>query len=242
MMKTRRGLPGPHQWELLAEAHAAPAGNPRAPSPRPKRPVARAAEWDALIQADIEKKSAAELAKCVVALVNRFPELRQEFQERILLGEGDAPRLIGEARKELRSVTSEIGWQNHWQHDGHTPDYSRLKHRFERLAELGHADAVVELGRELFEHGMSQVEQAHDEGETGMALAECFPVVFAAVAASSLAPAEKILYAIDACELDQWDYIGEPAATILDCAMVERRLVRGRRRAGRPTQSLVEGA
>ena len=181
-----------------------------------KTPRRTRAEWDALIQADIEKKSAAELAKCVVALVNRFPELRQEFQERILLGEGDAPRLIGEARKELRSVTSEIGWQNHWQHDGHTPDYSRLKHRFERLAELGHADAVVELGRELFEHGMSQVEQAHDEGETGMALAECFPVVFAAVAASSLAPAEKILYAIDACELDQWDYIGEPAATILD--------------------------
>ena len=181
-----------------------------------KTPRRTRAEWDALIQADIEKKSAAELAKCVVALVNRFPELRQEFQERILLGEGDAPRLIGEARKELRSVTSEIGWQNHWQHDGHTPDYSRLKHRFERLAELGHADAVVELGRELFERGMSQVEQAHDEGETGMALAECFPVVFAAVAASSLAPAEKILYAIDACELDQWDYIGEPAATILD--------------------------
>jgi uncharacterized Zn finger protein len=174
------------------------------------------AEWDALIQADLEKKSAAELAKCVVALVNRFPELRQEFQERILLGEGDAPRLIGEARKELRSVTSEIGWRNHWQHDGHTPDYSRLKHRLERLAELGHADAVVELGRELFERGMSQVEQSDDEGETGMALAECFPVVFAAVAVSSLSPAEKILYAIDACELDQWDYISEPAAKIFD--------------------------
>jgi len=181
-----------------------------------KTPRRTRAEWDALIRADIEKKSAAELAQCVVALVNRFPELRQEFQERILLGEGDAARLIGEARKEIRSVTSEIGWQNHWQHEGHTPDYSRIKHRFERLAELGHADAVVELGWELFEQGMSQVEQAHDEGETGMALAECFPVVFAAVAASSLAPAEKILYAIDACELDQWDYMGKPAAMILD--------------------------
>jgi hypothetical protein len=66
-----------------------------------KTPRRTRAEWDALIQADIEKKSAAELAKCVVALVNRFPELRQEFQERILLGEGDAPRLIDEARKEL---------------------------------------------------------------------------------------------------------------------------------------------
>ena len=193
-----------------------PSGKSKGSNSTAKTPRRTRAEWDALIQADIEKKSAAELAKCVVALVNRFPELRQEFQERILLGEGDAPRLIGEARKELRSVTSEIGWQNHWQHDGHTPDYSRLKHRFERLAELGHADAVVELGRELFERGISQVEQAHDEGETGMALAECFPVVFAAVAVSSLAPAEKILYAIDACELDQWDYIGEPAANILD--------------------------
>ncbi|QDU89402.1 hypothetical protein Pla175_27920 [Pirellulimonas nuda] len=181
----------------------------------PKTPRRSRAEWDALIRADVVKKPPDELATLVLALVNRFPELRQEFQERILLAEGDAPRLIGEARNELRSVTSEIGWQNHWQHDGHTPDYSRLKHRLERLAELGHADAVVDLGRELLERGMSQVGQSHDEGETGLALAECFPVLFAAVAASSLAPAEKILYAIDACELDQWDYVGQPAATIL---------------------------
>ncbi len=191
-------------------------GRSKGPNSTAKTPRRTRAEWDALIQADIEKKSAAELAKCVVAHVNRFPELRQEYQERILLGEGDAARLIREARKELRSVTSEVGWQNHWRHEGHTPDYSRLKHRFERLAELGHADAVVELGRELLERGMNQVGQSHDEGETGTALAECFPVVFAAVAVSSLSPAEKILYAIEACELDQWDYVGEPAAGILN--------------------------
>lgn len=210
------------QSTRLASIKTPPRG-PRSPSGKSKgvnstakTPRRTRADWDALIQADIEKRSAAELAKCLVALVKRFPELRQEFQERILLGEGDAALLIGEAQKELRSVTTEIGWQNHWQHAGHTPDYSRLKHRLERLAELGHADAVVELGRELLKRGISQVEQAHDEGETLMALAECFPVVFASVAVSSLAPAEKILYAIDACELDQWGYIRAPAANILD--------------------------
>jgi uncharacterized Zn finger protein len=221
------------EWE--DEDDEAPARNPAAASGRTSRrdtreasakskgansaakgPRRTRADWDALIKADVEKKSAAELARLVLTLINRFPELRQEFQERILLGEGDAPRLIAEARKELRSVTSEIGWRNHWQHEGHTPDYSRLKHRLERLAELGQADAVVELGRELFERGLAQVGQSDDEGETGMALVGCFPVVFAAVAASSQSAAEKILYAIDACELDEWDYVGEPAAKILD--------------------------
>ncbi|MGL4513570.1 MAG: SWIM zinc finger family protein [Lacipirellulaceae bacterium] len=191
------------------------SAKPKGAKPAAKGRRRTTAEWDALIKADVEKKSAAELAGLVLAQVRRFPELRKEFQERILLGEGDAPRLVAEARKELRAVTSELGWRNYWRRQGHTPDYRRLKHRLERLVELGQADAVVKLGRELFERGMSQVEQSQDEGETGAALAECFPVVFGAVAESSLTPAERILYAIDACELDQWDYVGEPAAAIL---------------------------
>ena len=102
MMKTRRGPPGPHQWELLAEAHAESAGNPRA-QVHGQPHVARA-EWDALIQADIEKKSAAELAKSGVPRQS-LSELRQEFQEaHPTRRRKRAPRLIGEAHKELRSV------------------------------------------------------------------------------------------------------------------------------------------
>ena len=121
-----------------------------------------------------------------------------------------------QARRELRDRTSEIGWQNHWQGEGHTPDYSRLKHRLERMVELGHSDAVVALGREFIQRAMAQVEQSHDEGETAMAVAECLPVVFDAVVKSTLSGPEKILFAIEACLNDGYDVINDSVAVVLD--------------------------
>ena len=174
------------------------------------------AEWDEKIKRLIRGKSREELAEEVLALVRRYPELREEYRERIALSEGDVDRLVAEARRELRDRTSEIGWQNHWQGEGHTPDYSRLKHRLERMVELGHSDAVVALGREFIQRAMAQVEQSHDEGETAMAVAECLPVVFDAVVKSTLSGPEKILFAIDACLNDDYDVIDDSVAVVLD--------------------------
>jgi len=55
--------------------------------------------------------------------------------------------------------------------------YDRLKHRLERLMELGHADAVVESDASS-SSGDGSGWQSHDEGETAMQAAECLPVVF----------------------------------------------------------------
>jgi uncharacterized Zn finger protein len=103
---------------------------------------------DEKIRKHIEAKSREELLELVWSLTERFPELREEFRDRIALGEGNVDRLVTEARKELRRVSSEAGWINSWTGEGHTPDYSRVKHRLERLLELGHPDAVVRLGSE----------------------------------------------------------------------------------------------
>jgi hypothetical protein len=80
---------------------------------------------------------------------------------------------------------------------------------------MGHSDLVVELGRELIERGFAQIGEAHDEGDTGMAFAECLPVVFDAVAKSSLTPCQKLLFAIDACLADDYGIINEEADSIL---------------------------
>ena len=185
--------------------------------PKHRRPQRQTrTDWDAKIQQHIRGKSREELADQLLSLVERYPELREEFRERIALSEGDVDRLVAQARRELRDRTSEIGWQNHWQDEGHTPDYSRLKHRLERLVEFGHSDAVVELGREFIKRAMSQVEQSHDEGETAMAVAECLPVVFDAVVKSTLSGPQKILFAIDAYMEDDYDVIGDSAEAILD--------------------------
>jgi uncharacterized Zn finger protein len=99
---------------------------------------------------------------------------------------------------------------------GHTPDYSRLKHRLERLVDQGHCDEVVELGRDLIHLGMEQVGQSDDEGDTASALAECLGVVFDVLGKSKLSGPDKILYAIDACLADEYDVIGECVNKILD--------------------------
>jgi len=152
----------------------------------------------------------------VWSLIQRFPELREEFRERIAISEGDVARLVAEARRELHHVASEPGWRNHWNDEGHTPDYSRLKHRLERLVEQGHCDAVAGLGREVIRCGLRQVSESHDEGETGMAVADCLPVVFQAVSRSSLTGSEKILFAIDAHLADDYDLIDAASDAILD--------------------------
>jgi uncharacterized Zn finger protein len=195
------------------DEEAEPAREP----PKGRRSSRRTtAEWDDKIQRLIRGKSHEELAEEVLSLIGRYPELREEYRERIALSEGDVDKLIIQARRELRDRTAEIGWQNHWQGEGHTPDYSRLKHRLERMVELGHSDAVVPLGREFIERAMTQVEQSHDEGETAMAVAECLPVVFDAVMKSTLSEPQKILFAIDACLSDGYDVIGDSAAAVLD--------------------------
>jgi uncharacterized Zn finger protein len=173
-------------------------------------------DWDEKIERHIRNKSREELAEQVLSLVKRFPELHEEYRERIALSEGDVDRLVAQARREMKERTSEIGWQNHWQDEGHTPDYGRLKHRLERLLELGHADAVVQLGREFIKLATAQVAESHDEGETAMAAAECFPVIFDAVMKSKLTAPQKILFAIDACLQDDYDVLDESEETILD--------------------------
>jgi len=167
------------------------------------------------IRKHIEAKSHDELVELVWALTERFPELCEEFRDRIALGEGKVDRLVAEARKEIRRVSSEAGWVNSWTGEGQTPDYSRVKHRLERLLELGHPDAVVRLGKELMTLGNEQIGQSNDKGETAEAVGECVPVIFQAVAASTLTPAHKLLFAIDAHLRDDYGIVNDATDVII---------------------------
>lgn len=166
---------------------------------------------DEKIQQHIRAKSQEELADLVWSLTQRFPQLHEELRERIALGEGNVDRLVKEARRELHRITASPGWVDSWNGRGSVPDYTPLIHRLERLVLSGHADAVVQLGREIIASGIQHAGESNDEGETGMAFAECLPVIFKAVTQSSLSPAEKLLFAIDAELKDDYDLIGDEA-------------------------------
>ncbi|MGO9598808.1 MAG: SWIM zinc finger family protein [Isosphaeraceae bacterium] len=197
---------------------------PRKPRGRESatRPKAAQVSWDNKIEQHLRAKTKSELADLIWSLAQRFPQIYQEFRERIALQEGDVERLLTEARREIQQVTSEPAWRNDWSGDGHIPDYSKIKHRFERLLALGHADEVVSLGREFIQQGIQQVGESQDEGDTAMAFAECLPVVFQAVMQSRLSGPERLLFVIDAELDDGYDVIGEASAPVFDaCSQPE---------------------
>jgi len=176
---------------------------------------------DEKIWKHIEAKNREELVALVWSLTERFPELREEFSDRIALGEGNIDRLVTETRKELRLVASDAGWRNSWTGEGQTPDYSRVKHRLERLLELGHPDAVVRLGTEIMTLGNEQIGQSNDEGETAEAVGECLPVIFEAVVASTLTSARKLLFAIDAHLRDDYGMVSDAADAVLEMTVAK---------------------
>jgi len=174
------------------------------------------ASWDDKIQQLIRGKSKEELTDLVWTLTRRFPEVYQEFRERIALEEGDVSQLVAEARQEIRQATSEPGYGNPWEDHGYSPDFRRITQRFDRLLELGHADEVVSLGRTFIRRGIKQISESDDEGETMSAFSECLPVIFQAVSRSRLSGPKRLLFAIDAHLLDDYDAIGSASDVVLD--------------------------
>jgi uncharacterized Zn finger protein len=61
------------------------------------------------------------------------------------------------------------------------------------------------LGKELMSVGQDQVGRSDDEGETGMGISACMPVIQKALHTSSMPPVQKLLWVVDAILKDEFD-------------------------------------
>ena len=141
--------------------------------------------------------------------------MAREIADRKQVISGNTEALVRRLRKEIRDLGSEPGWQNHWNSEGYTPDYSGVRKKFDTLLKAGHTEEVLTLGLDLLTTGIRQVEESHDEGETAMEIADCTPVIVEALEQSSLDPADKLTWALDAVLKDQFD-VCEAFAEYLD--------------------------
>jgi len=155
-----------------------------------------------------------QLVELLLELCEYFPELGVELQRRRLLGEGAVSDLVEQARREIAALTAQESWRNNWTGAGEIPDYDSLERLLEALRDHGEHDALVSLGQELFVGGQEQVDQSHDDGETGMAISGCLTIVFESVPKSTLSDPEKIRYAIDMLLADGYG-IADGAESIL---------------------------
>ena len=153
----------------------------------------------------LKGKTKAQLIGLIHDLARQHPEMARDLSDRKQVISGNTEALVTRLRKEIRDLGNEPGWQNHWNSEGYTPDYSGIRKKLETLLQAGHTGEVLSLGRELVTTGIRQVEESHDEGETAMEIAECMPVIVEALDRSSLDPADKLTWALDALLEDQFE-------------------------------------
>lgn len=157
------------------------------------------------ITAFLKDKTKAQLTELFLELAGKFPKMAQELTDRKQLASGDIKSLITRLKKDIRNISSEPGWQNYWQHEGYTPDYSQIRIKLETLLKAGHPSEVLKLGKELIELGNRQIEESHDDGETATEIEECMSVIVKALEQSSMAKADKLAWSVDVVLKDDYD-------------------------------------
>ena len=152
----------------------------------------------------LASKSFDDLLDHVMRVCRSDSTVRRVFADECALAGGRCNELLEEARSEMRSLTAEEAWQDSWTGEGHLPDYSGLKKRLKTLLDHGYAEAVVQLGEELIQRGIGQIEQSDDEGETVHAIGDCMQIVYEALLKSERSDEDKIVYAIDKLLVDEY--------------------------------------
>lgn len=157
----------------------------------------------------LEQQSKEQLVALLKEQASRNPDMRQELQDRGNLLSGSVKTLVKTARAEIKKLGSGPDWDNDWGGGGRgsrgSGNYDRIRKHLEALLAAGHADEVVALGKELLRAGIQEVEMIHDEGATAGEIISCMNIVFRALPQSSLAPAEQLLWVIDAEMSDEYD-------------------------------------
>jgi len=148
-----------------------------------------------------------DLVEFIMDLTERYPGIGNQVLEEEQLKSGRVNKIVQSIRHEIKNLSSEPAWSDHWSDEDNIPDYSRVCQRLESLLKSGHADEVVHLGEDLWRLGNEQVGMSHDEGETGEEIARCMEIVFRAVPESSLSPVDQMLWMINAIIEDDYSIL-----------------------------------
>ena len=150
------------------------------------------------IESLLKKKTKAQLIGLMMNFAGQYPDMADALCEEKLMQSGNVQKMIAKVRKDIEELSVEPGWQNYWKGEGYTPDYSKVGNKLEVILAAGFADEVLALGKELIVSGTQQVGESHDEGETEDEIANCLPVVVDALDQSSLAPLDRMKWAVEA--------------------------------------------
>ncbi|MEH6823425.1 MAG: SWIM zinc finger family protein [Motiliproteus sp.] len=135
-----------------------------------------------------------ELVALLLETAQRHSAVEEFLALQLMAADDNMQPVISQLERDIRKTLQQRGWQNYWDGEGFTPDYSSIEERLSLLLDRGCYESVIELGEQLFRQGIEQIADSQDEGETLMAIAECFPVVILAMANSGRSAVERMLW------------------------------------------------
>jgi uncharacterized Zn finger protein len=75
----------------------------------------------------LKGKTKAQLIDLIHDLAGQYPEMARDLSDRKQLISGNIITLVTRLRKEIHDLGNEPGWQNYWNGEGYTPDYSGIR-------------------------------------------------------------------------------------------------------------------
>ncbi len=158
---------------------------------------------EAALQKILKKKKKVELLELLIELATEYPQVRRSIMEEEQLQKGDTKHLVQSLITEIEELATEPAYSS-WDDEGHLPDYSHVQKQLAALLRGGHANAVLEVGRVLWDLGHGHVEESHDDGDLAEEIIEAMDIVFEAVPESSLSRPEQLLWVIEILLEDQY--------------------------------------
>ena len=165
-------------------------------------------------RAALEAMSKAQLVEWVMDRFAADPSLFDTLPLAAPLADKALAETVARLRRQIRKTASEGGWQDRWNHQGYTPDYSPIRAQLEKLLKGGHEEAVLELGEEMFDLGTHQVAESDDEGETAGQISDCMAVVFDAMRKTQQPAADLMIWYWDTLMSDEYGLLDELAPPV----------------------------
>lgn len=165
------------------------------------------------LEASLQKRSREELVGLILSAVRLAPEVADLCSAGDVSSTKGALTLVKEARKAMRKALEVPDWE---EYRPPSSGYEPLRKKLEVLRLAGLAEEIVELGFELIEDSVSQIEICDDEGETRDDIARCMPTILLALRDVDWPLHTKLLWAVDALLADEfgvcecfWDILHE---------------------------------
>ncbi len=160
-------------------------------------------------RAALHAMSKPQLVDWVMDLAASHPMLLEALPLASPADDAALSETVSRLRGRIRRKGAERGWRNPWENEGFVPDYAPIEKELRALLNGGHAEAVLDLGEEIFELSTAQVEGSDDGGETAGDLSNCLAVILQAMAKSQRPDAERLTWYWDKLLHDDYDLLIE---------------------------------